>query len=143
MHIVVREYANEYFEDVRHLLMQVYDADITADVLEKHYLGQRKTIFIAEDTCSGKLVGTAFIELQEDYIRPTRIAYITYVAVEETYRRHGVGRRLLEMVERYAVKNGCDAMELTSANHRKNAHFFYKNIGFAVKETTVFIKEMG
>ena len=36
--------------------------------------------------------------------------------------------------------NNINYIELTSGNHRKAAHYFYRNRNFKIKDTTVFIK---
>ena len=75
-------------------------------------------------------------------MRPSRILYITYVAVDENYRKHGIGRKLLSKVEKICKERACSAIELTSADFRTDARAFYNKLGFTKKKTTLFIKEI-
>jgi len=52
----------------------------------------------------------------------------------------GYASKIFEKVEELAQKNNISYLELTSGNHRKAAHYFYKNNNFKIKDTTVFVK---
>lgn len=141
MNIVIREYKSSDYPALIRILKSVYDAEIDQGTLENYYLSPKRVILLAEiDGCS--VEGCAFVEVQEDKIRPHRILYVTYVAVNSTFRSHGVGKKLFEAIEEKCKEARASAIELTSANHREGAHRFYEAIGFTRKKTTVFIKEI-
>lgn len=139
--ILIRRYLNGDSKSLLALLNQTYDSCITQQILEDKYLTDTRSIIVAV-TEENKLVGCAFTEIQEDYVRPGRIIYVTYVAVENEYRKHGIGKKMMNHVETICIENGCSSIELTSANFRTGAHAFYESIGFTKKKTTVFIKEV-
>lgn len=141
MKFEVRNYCNSDYSGLLDILGKVYDSKITQDILEKQYISNNRLILVAE-TSEKKLVGCTFLEIMEDYIRPNRILYVTYVAVDEKYRNHGIGKMLLYAAETKSKEFGCSAIELTSANFRKGAHEFYIRLGFTKKDTTHFIKEL-
>lgn len=141
MEYQIRNYQNSDYPGLKLLLEKVYDSKITQFELEKYYISNNRSILIAE-TGEKELVGCTFIEIMEDYIRSERILYVTYVAVDERYRNHGIGRMLLNAAETKSEEFECSAIELTSANYRKGAHEFYKRLGFTKKATTHFIKEI-
>ncbi|MBM7602486.1 GNAT superfamily N-acetyltransferase [Metabacillus crassostreae] len=80
----------------------------------------------------GKLVGMAglciglFYEYDGSYVR------IVAFVVETTYRRKGIGKRLIHEAEIWARKQGAIAIGLNSGNReeRKSAHQFYLNMGY-------------
>ncbi len=133
------EYSSNLFPELYHILHEVYGSEINIINLEKNYLGQYKKIYLAllDDT----VVGCAFFEIKKDFIRPYKYGFISYVAVDQKYRKHGVGRKIIEHLIFFAKQNKCKAVELTSADYRTNAHSFYKSLGFSKKRTTIFIKE--
>jgi GNAT superfamily N-acetyltransferase len=55
---------------------------------------------------------------------------ITALAVDEKWRGTGVGRLLVEQVERWCRERGADRVTLTSGHHRPESHKFYKAIGY-------------
>lgn len=61
---------------------------------------------------------------------PHPLARITTLVVDPEHRRRGIGRALLEAAECLAEEAGCDVLELTTGKHRKEAHAFYRSMGF-------------
>lgn len=141
MTINIKMYESKYFTDLSEILKNVYDSDIKQEILEKKYIDNTHNIILAIDELTDSVVGCAFIEMQDDFVRPRHSIFITYVAVDEDYRKHGIGKKLFSFIETYAKQNAVDAIELTSADFRTGAHSFYKTLGFSEKKTTVFIKD--
>jgi GNAT superfamily N-acetyltransferase len=133
------EYSSDLYVGLYTLLRDTYDSKISKEDLENNYLCHDKMIFLT--LIDNTVVGCAFLEIKRDYVRTYKYGYISYVAVDEKYRQHGIGRALIERLISTAKDMGCSTVELTSANSRKNAHVFYQNLGFSKKKTTVFIKE--
>ncbi len=141
MKVVVYDYKESNYSELFSLLNDVYGSNISKNVLEENYLSDTREIIVAEDENSG-LVGCAFLEYMEDFVRPSKSAYITYVAVKESVRKQGIGRLLFSEIERKSKERNCDSVEFTSANYRTEAHNFYCAIGYTEKKTTHFIKEI-
>jgi GNAT superfamily N-acetyltransferase len=55
---------------------------------------------------------------------------VTALVVDSRARRRGIGKRLMEHAESLAAAARCQAIELTSAIGRAEAHAFYRNIGY-------------
>lgn len=141
MDIIIRYYQKKDYELLIKLLDKEYNSHINQTRLEKTYISDKRSIIVAVEK-EDSLVGCTFLEIQEDFVRPSRVLYVTYVAVDEKYRMHGIGRKIFERVEEIARENACSSIELTSANYRTGAHAFYDSLGFTKKKTTVFIKEV-
>ncbi len=58
------------------------------------------------------------------------VARITTLVVDDRERRRGIGRVLMKAGAQAARMAGCDALELTTATHRQDAHAFYRAQGF-------------
>jgi len=141
MEITIRDYKSTDYNDLMMLLKKVYDSTIDQITLEEKYITDHRGIMVAV-TSDNVLVGSAFTEIQQDYVRTRRIIYVTYVAVDENYRKHGIGRKLFETIEDLCHKTHSSAVEFTSADYRIGAHEFYEKLGYAKKKTTHFIKEI-
>lgn len=133
------KYSSNLYSQLYAILKKNYNSTISREILEKYYTGDNKYIFLA--VYEDNVLGCAFLEIKEDYIRPYKYGYISYVAVDERYRKQGIGSGLVKHLISYAKEMSCSTVELTSANYRVNAHAFYKTLGFEKKKTTVFIKE--
>lgn len=134
------EFRTEYFDGLLKILKSVYETSISYDLFVEHYVGYNKKVFLA--IFDDEVVGCSFVSILEDFVRPSKKAFVEYVAVDSSFRRCGVASSLFCSIEKYAKENSCSAIELTSANYRIGAHSFYQAIGFAKKETTLFIKEI-
>lgn len=55
---------------------------------------------------------------------------LSAICVDKDYRGIGIGRRLVGKVEKWAEKNGCNILEVTSHHRRESAHDFYDELGF-------------
>jgi len=66
------------------------------------------------------------------------------LVVEESRRGYGVGRLLMNRVERWAQGTGCLTVTVRSNVLRTGAHAFYRHIGYRlVKNQRVFRKSLG
>lgn len=57
--------------------------------------------------------------------------YLTALVTAADARRSGVGKELLQAAESWARAHDCGRLVLTTANHRHDAHDFYRANGFA------------
>ena len=70
-------------------------------------------------------------------------ARIDGVVVDANFRGGGVGRKLMETVEKWAKENGSKTMKLNSNVKRLESHKFYEKIGYTKrKEQVSFCKEL-
>jgi GNAT superfamily N-acetyltransferase len=65
---------------------------------------------------------------------------ITSFVIAPSYRRGGIGRSLVSAVEEFAWDHGCTRAEVTSGDHRSDAHEFYERLGYRPVSRR-FIKE--
>jgi GNAT superfamily N-acetyltransferase len=66
---------------------------------------------------------------------------IMALAVDEKFRGHGIGKKLLAAVEAWAAMSGSAGVRLVSGFERTEAHEFYKRCGYMLrKDQKNFIK---
>jgi ribosomal protein S18 acetylase RimI-like enzyme len=71
---------------------------------------------------------------------PTGVrGHIDDVVVDEVARGRGVGAALTQEALRRAVEAGADAVDLTSRPEREAANRLYARLGFARRETNVYV----
>ena len=99
-------------------------------------------LFVAEDT-QGNVVG--WIHLQVTYLLESDPrAEIWGLVVSAKARGSGVGRRLVEAGEAWAVAQGLKVVVVRSNRVRVHAHGFYEHLGYIVTKTqNAFRKSLG
>jgi N-acetylglutamate synthase-like GNAT family acetyltransferase len=85
-------------------------------------------LFVAE--ADGEVVGLAGIHVSASLEYDEDAAKVSAIVVDEAHRLGGVGRALLEAVEGEARRRGCALVFLTTAERRKDAHEFYRRLGW-------------
>lgn len=85
-------------------------------------------VLVAE--VEGKVVGLAsvHVSLAIEFDQPA--AKLSAIVVGDEYRGRGIGTGLLVAIETEARSRGCGLLFLTTAEHRTDAHTFYRRIGF-------------
>ena len=87
------------------------------------------SLLVAEE--NGEILGTTVLAILPGIAHGLKpFAVVEYVVVDEKYRRLGIGRLLTEYVITHAREAGCYKIMLTSDKRRKQAHKFYKSLGF-------------
>ena len=74
------------------------------------------------------LVACHFCKMLQ-YDKP--VMRVTALVVDRQVRRRGTAKLLMQHVEQLAAARGCDFVELTSAIRRRDAHAFYRAIGYS------------
>lgn len=96
--------------------------------MDKILLNNDNAVFVME-VRDNKIAGWAHVhgrELME--VHP--FAEIGGLVVDKNYRRQGIGESLMRKCEEWAREKGYQEVRLRSGGHRKDAHAFYKRIGY-------------
>lgn len=94
----------------------------------------REAVFVA--VCDKKAVGFVHCEI-------FNTLYIQGLAVSKEYRRKGLGRELMCSAEEWARQKGINKIRLNSGITRKDAHDFYRSLGYGnEKEQIRFLKDI-
>ncbi|MBD2452074.1 GNAT family N-acetyltransferase [Nostoc sp. FACHB-152] len=88
------------------------------------------------------VIGWAHAHICDLLIMPKQ-AILLGLVVDKDYRHHGIGRYLMQKIEQWAAVKECDGVMLRSNIKRKEAHLFYKKIGYAnIKQSLAFYKQL-
>jgi predicted N-acetyltransferase YhbS len=79
----------------------------------------------------GEVVGLVAAELVPYFPNGSTLCRITALVVAAEQRGRGIGERLVEGAAAFARERHCAGIEITSAEHRGEAHRFYQRLGFA------------
>jgi len=86
------------------------------------------TVVVAEG--SGQIVGMAGGSVEYAFDLNGSYGRITALVVDAKWRGRGVGKLLVQHVERWCGEQGADRVTLTSGHHRQESHKFYQAIGY-------------
>jgi GNAT superfamily N-acetyltransferase len=86
-------------------------------------------VIVAEE--QAKVLGFASAAVVPFFHDGSRRLRLTAIAVSAAHRGRGIGRSLVAELERWGRDRGCGLMEVTSAEHRTDAHAAYRALGFA------------
>ncbi len=100
--------------------------------------GQR--LLVAE--CDGMLAGLLCYDLMYYLPLGALSCRITALSIASGMQRRGIGRLLLREAESRARSAGAARIELTSAEHRADAHAFYRSCGYS-DGALRFLKRLG
>lgn len=67
-------------------------------------------------------------------IGPHKLGEVLKIYLDEEYRRKGIGKTMLQMMEKYFKEKGCNSMWISVFAPNENAHNMYKKFGFMDRE---------
>jgi len=85
-------------------------------------------VWVAER--DGTILGLVAIHVSGSLEYDGDVAKVSAIVVDEAARRQGVGEQLMALAEGEARRRGCVLLFLTTAERRKDAHAFYRSLGF-------------
>jgi GNAT superfamily N-acetyltransferase len=85
-------------------------------------------VWVAER--DGRVAGLVAIHVSGALEYDGAVAKVSAIVVDEAARRRGVGEQLMALAEREAKRRGCVLLFLTTAERRKDAHAFYRSLGY-------------
>ena len=86
------------------------------------------SVFVASESGHGPLLGVVSVHLLPLFHAPGLLGRITALAVKAEARGQGVGKSLVAAAEAWAWHAGAQRMEVTSGDHRPDAHMFYQSV---------------
>lgn len=125
------------------LLTSLYHADIGSDfqrTFESFVNGEDSVVLLAEN--SRKAVGVLIGSYNLDIDWEGKVGRIQALFVDETFRRTGVGRKLLDRFTAEAKEHRCRAIRSRVNIENRAARSFHKSLGFWKANTYEYILEL-
>ncbi len=89
-----------------------------------------------------KVIGYLVLNQLVDGVRNLTYYYVNYVCTHPDYRNQHIATKMFEKVFAICKEKEISYLELTSNPSRVAAHHLYHKLGFQVRNTTVFRKEI-
>jgi ribosomal protein S18 acetylase RimI-like enzyme len=113
------------------------DKNAVKKVIEKGLTNEHQVYICATD--NEDLVGFCSLTIKNNLWVSTNLGNVDELVVDSKYRKQGIGKLLMNEIEKIALTYNCKRLELDSAFHRTIAHNFYEQIGFE-KRAYLFTK---
>lgn len=131
---IVRKYEDRDYEQVNLLIKDSFGYD------RKNISDNNVFEFVCVD---GELiVGYFNMIINHDVVKDIKISHIDYVCVLENARGRGYGKVMMEYALEFCKNNGISRVELTSSSKREIAHKLYLGLGFEIRDSSIFRKEL-
>ena len=130
-----------------HKLHVNWNPDLFLDVEEVismerlNKLLETDSIYVAK--INGEIVGYIIIDIKEKenaFIRYRKLLNINTLCIDEDFRGHGIGTRMLEFAKNIAREQNCTDMHLTVNPNNKNAIKVYEKFGMKVHNLSYMMK---
>ncbi len=116
-----------------------YPLEKTEEQLQKLLSDGKNGVFVAE--AAGEVAG--YVHLTDyDLLYADPMKNIMGIAVASSYRRMGIGKKLLTAAENWARESGAAGVRLVSGSTRTGAHAFYRSLGYEGNKTQLNLKKM-
>ncbi len=112
--------------------------DIIIENLSEYKRLDGYEVLVAEN--GGKVLGCISLHVMKLFHISGNAGRITSLVVSSENRGEGVAKALVNAADQYFKSRDCVKAEVTSGDHRKEAHFFYQSEGYVLDERR-FIKK--
>lgn len=119
-------------------LMDQLGYAVSEEQLAKNLELYHPNVIVAE--IDHQIVGCVALHFLPHFHSPETHMRVVSLIVDRNFRGKGIGKALLKQAEIRA--EGCEYVELTSAQHRTGAHAFYRRQDYTNEETFHFRKRL-
>ena len=89
-----------------------------------------------------RVVGYMLLNRLTDGVKGINYFYVNYVCTHPDFRHQHISTKMFQKVFLLCKEKNISYLELTSNSQRKIAHDLYRKLGFELRETNVFRKEI-
>ena len=119
------------------LLLSQLGYDLSLQEMKRRYdtINQKQdhAIFVGEQ--DGQVVALLHFFERPAFDKSPEVI-VQALVVDQNFRGTGVGKKMMNMAERWALDRGFSSVALTSSVSRSDAHSFYNRIGYNVTATS-------
>ena len=130
----IKHFEEQYLQSLNELLEEAFDVSMSGKLSKDDI----QLIAVSNEVVIGHLL----LHYSIDPIRNQKFYFVEYVCVRSTYQNQGIASKLFQYVFQLCQDKNISYLELTSNPSRVAAHHLYHKLGFRVRETTVFRKEI-
>ena len=131
----IRYYRKEDLFGVNRLLKENFSIEKTKDNIDDNHI---EIVTTSDDI----IVGYMLITFMRDFVTNDVICFFDYVCVLKNYRNNGIAKSMLNMAIDLAKAREAKYIQLTSSWFRNEARKLYQDMGFTIRDSDIFRKEL-
>lgn len=137
--VILEQISKMHYENRPDIFKDKSKNEIRKNAIEMLKDKKRKIIVAADDTL--KIYGLIIYNIKEvkEHInlRDSKVLWIEELGVDESYRKNGIGKMLMEKVEEDAKMLDCTRIELNCWDFNNNAISFYERFGMRTQRRII------
>ena len=122
------------------LLEEVFTLKANKETIKESLNNKNIRFLCAKE--DNKVIGTIMITTKINPVTNKNGFYLDYVSVLESYRNRKIGAKMMLEVEKIAKEENISYIEFTSSSKRIYARKLYLSLGYELRDTGVFIKNI-
>ncbi len=126
-------------EEIILLLKESFPIVTTKEKVAKN-LNNKTRILVCE--IEEKVVGVILVRTIENFLEDLNNFHLDNVCVKKEFQNIGIASKMLEMIEKIAIDEKIDFIDLTASNYRLAAHHTYLKNGYEKRESCLFRKKI-
>jgi len=135
--ILIRKADMKDIDDLSDLFQDFIGKDSNRAKMEEQLkrINASENYYVAVADDGGKAIGTAMGIICYDLVGECgTFMLVENVVVAPDYQGRGIGKALMNQIERFGKENQCKYVILVSENKREGAYEFYKAIGYTTDQ---------
>lgn len=120
------------FDKYRVFYKQQSDIHTVRKFIHTRLANNESAIFVALDNIAGEIIPAGFTQLYPTYssVRVVKNWILNDLYVDSSYRKQGIGEKLIRVAMKFAKENDAKYVQLETAIDNYTAQSLYERIGF-------------
>ena len=138
---MIIEYLKEFeIDSLINLLEEAFEINVNKESIKESLNNPNVKFLCAKE--NNLVVGTIMITKKIDPVFDKNSFYLDYVSVLKNYQNRKIGAKMMLEVEKIAKEENISYIEFTSNSKRIYARKLYLSLGYEIRDTGVFIKNI-
>lgn len=138
---MIIEYLKEFeIDSLINLLEEAFEIKVNKESIKESLNNPNIKFLCAKE--NNLVVGTIMITKKIDPVFNKNSFYLDYVSVLKNYQNRKIGAKMMLEVEKIAKEENISYIEFTSNSKRIYARKLYLSLGYEIRDTGVFIKNI-
>jgi (aminoalkyl)phosphonate N-acetyltransferase len=114
---------------------------VNFEIIYTKNIADKDNCYLVAESAANSIIGFISCHMQRLLHHCGKVAEIQELYTDKNYRNMGIGKALLNAMEKRLIENNCILFEVTAQNKRESTHRFYETNGFLFTHKK-FVKQL-